>query len=33
LDKSKIKSAYKLSIPEWRTSLVRCLDLLIKSKA
>lgn len=32
LDKSKIRSIYKISIPEWRTSLVRCLDLLMKSK-
>ena len=32
LDKSKIKRDYALSIPEWKTSLAHCLDILLKSE-
>jgi dTDP-4-dehydrorhamnose reductase len=30
MDKSKIKKDYDLEIPEWQTSLARCIDLLKK---
>jgi dTDP-4-dehydrorhamnose reductase len=30
MDKSKIKENYNLSIPHWRTSLNKCMELLIK---
>jgi dTDP-4-dehydrorhamnose reductase len=28
MDKSKIKDNYSLSIPHWRTSLIKCIKLL-----
>ena len=31
MDKTKIKENYNLSIPHWRTSLNKCMELLIKS--
>ncbi len=32
LNKSKIKTTFKISIPYWKTSLERCLDVLASSK-
>jgi dTDP-4-dehydrorhamnose reductase len=30
LDKSKIKKDYQLAIPDWKTSLARCMDILLR---
>jgi dTDP-4-dehydrorhamnose reductase len=32
LDKTKIKRDYKLVIPNWKSSLTRCLDILLKAE-